>query len=138
MGRRAIWERDEVQAGENVAPTADGSTGARHTTLADAAAVNAEAKEATYPFVERRKKPRTSTSTPSRIFGSEDKASFFYGYQDTSYKPAILSSSATLPPKSEDVGIRSRDTERRTAVESTATDAAENKETEKIVPIWLR
>ena len=138
MGRRAIWERDEVHAGEKIAPTADGSTASRHTTLADTAAVNAAAGEATYPFVERRKKPRTNASTPSRLFGSEDKASFFYGYQDESYKPAILSSAATLPPKAEDAGIRSRDTERRTAVESTATDMAENKEPERIVPIWLR
>lgn len=133
MGRRAIWERDEVHVGENIAPTADGKTASRHTTLADATA-----GEATYPFVERRKKPRTNAPTPSRLFGSEDKASFFYGYQDESYKPAILSSAATLPPKAEDAGIRSRDTERRTAVESTATDMAENKEPERIVPIWLR
>jgi len=85
----------------------------------------------TYPFIERRRKPRPANLPKvSRSFGANESSSFFYDYEDPAYVPSMLASALASGPASVPA--------QESAQPGQASPDPVPVEDESNIPIWLR
>ena len=87
----------------------------------------------TYPFVERRKRPRNDVGKrESKAYDTRQGDKFYYDYMDPNYVPSLLATAPPPPAPLENAGVRSN------FVAPSSTESETVKKPEEQVPIWMR